>query len=381
MKRFYIVALLMLAFAGCTQGILPNGDDTNGDVNINVPEYGYILFNSDVKTRGALYENGVSNTASKDDNRFYGDFNVLGYTYSADQWTTAEVQATPNVFNTNPQLVSWNKNFGANALYTYDNTPNDGDNTNPYAHWIGKQRYAFFAYHPTNLTTNVNDNVTSNNEGNPYIIYDLNLTDVSKHVDIMTACAIDTNYATRSVDFGMKHRLAALDVTANNYHAEGNTIDILSLNLKLEGLLYKKVYIPLNDRDEPNLVSPDGVGSHTANYTIVNSKTSIPRGVETNLTGGASGVEGQAKDKTMILIPQPQEIDGETKTLKITANVVYSNNGGQSETLPKTVVFNRELKGGRRYYIQLNFLPGDLQILIIESDEWDDSGRIDHEFE
>ena len=83
----------------------------------------------------------------------------------------------------------------------------------------------------------------------------------------------------------------------------------------------------------------------------------------------------------MILIPQPQEIDGESKELTITADVVYSMNGGQSETTPKSVTFNRELKGGRRYYIQLNFLPGDLQILIVESDEWDDSGRIDHDFE
>lgn len=372
----------MLAFAGCTQGSLPIGGGADDEVHIDVPEYGYILFNSDVTSRGELYENGVSNSAASDDNRFYGHFNVIGYTYSADQWTTAEIQAVPNVFNTNPMLVSWNGSFGASALYSYNNTPNDDDNTNPYAHWIGKQRYAFFAYSPTSLTTNVNDSDASNNEGNPYVIYELNLTDVSEHKDIMTACAIDANYATRSVDFKMSHRLAALDVTAINHHGEGNTIDILSLSLKLEGLLYKKVYIPLNDRDEPDLVSPDGVGNHTANYTIVNnSRTRIARGVETNLTGGASGVAGKAKDKTMILIPQPQEIDGVTKPLKITANVVYSKNGGQSETTPKTVEFNRELKGGRRYYIQLNFLPGDLQILIVESDEWDDSGRIDHEFD
>ena len=79
MKRFYILALLILALASCTQGSLPIGDGTDDEVQIDVPEYGYILFNSDVTSRGALYENGVSNNAAPDDNRFYGDFNVIGY--------------------------------------------------------------------------------------------------------------------------------------------------------------------------------------------------------------------------------------------------------------------------------------------------------------
>ena len=366
----------MLAFAGCTQGSLPIGGGADDEVYIDVPEYGYILFNSDVTSRGELYENGVSNSAASDDNRFYGNFNVIGYTYSADQWTTAEVQATPNVFNTNPMLVSWNDSIGADALYSYDNTPSDGDATNPYAHWIGKQRYAFFAYSPTNLTTNVNDNVTSNDEGNPYVIYELDLGDVSNHVDIMTACAIDANYATRSVDFKMSHRLAALDVTAINHHEEGNTIAINELKLELNGLCYDLVHIPLNDRDETDLVYPNGVASNrTATYTIVSSKTDIPRNVETNLTSGSS-------KKTMILIPQPQEVDvnGSTVKLQIKATVNYSLNNGSSEQT-KTIDFDRELKGGRRYYVQINFLPGDINILIIESDEWKDSGRIDHEFD
>ena len=380
MKRFYILALLILALASCTQGSLPIGDGTDDEVQIDVPEYGYILFNSDVTSRGALYENGVSNGAAPDDNRFYGNFNVIGYTYSADQWTTAEPQATPNVFNKNPMPVSWNGQLGAEALYTYDNTPNDGNSSNPYAHWIGKQRYAFFAYYPTTLTTNVNDSNNSNNEGNPYIIYELDRTNAANHVDIMTACAIEANYATRSVNFNMGHRLAALDVTANNHYAEGNTIAINKLTLTLKGLCYDKVHIPLNDRDEPNLVYPNGVASNrSATFTIINnSPTAIPRGVETNLTGGTIG-------KTMILIPQPQEVNvnGSPVILQISATVDYSRNGGTGTPQTKTIDFNRELKGGRRYHVQLNFLPGDINILIIESDEWADSanGRIDHEFE
>ena len=126
------------------------------------------------------------------------------------------------------------------------------------------------------------------------------------------------------------------------------------------------------------MVYPNGVASDTsAEFTIINSKTDIPRGVETNLTGGKIG-------KTMILIPQPQEVDvdGSKVKLQIKATVKYSLNNGSSEQT-KIIDFDRELKGGRRYYVQINFLPGDINILIIESDEWKDSGsgRIDHEFE
>ena len=359
----------MFALAACSQGQMPNGDDNNDVVvDVPVPEYGYILFNADVASRGTLYEGG--NPEDLDDNRLYQNFGVIGYTYMANEWTTAVVQATPMTAFYNKQVV-WNKKYGSDCVYTY--------NGGKYEEWVGKQHYAFFAYAPWNNNKSITPS-SNTKEGNPYIDFKLpSRESVENHVDVMTGCAIDTNYATRSVGFNMSHRLTALDITANNLYDEGS-IYIKKLKINIKNLLYDEVRIPLNDRDEPELVygNPKSGEYAKASYTLIeNGDVEVPTKVETALTSG--------RDKTMIFIPQNQHEfkEGNTTTtcsLIGTLDIDFSRGAGSSSTNVDFVI-KRDLKAGRRYFLQVNFAPGDISVFVIESDEWKDSNKIYHDFE
>ena len=360
----------MFALAACSQGQMPNGDDNNDVVvNVPVPEYGYILFNADVASRGTLYEGG--NPEDPDDNRLYQDFGVIGYTYMANEWTTAVVQATPMAAFYNTQVV-WNGGCGSKCVYTYNN--------GKYEEWVGKQHYAFFAYAPWDDNKSITPS-SNTKEGNPYIDFRLpSRTSVDNHVDVMTGCAIDTNYATRSVGINMSHRLTALDITANNLYKEGY-IYIKNLTINIKNLLYDEVRIPLNDRDEPELVygNPKSGENAKASYTLIeNGDVEVSTEAEIALTSG--------RGKTMIFIPQNQHEfkEGNTTTtcsLIGTLDISYLRGTETKNVKGIPFVIKRDLKGGRRYFLQINFAPEDISVFVIESDEWKDSNKINHDFE
>ena len=351
---------------GCQQGQSTEGGDVV--VDLGSPEYGYIQFDFENGTRGDLYEK--ENPNDPDDNRLYADFGVMGYTYLANDWTIAEVQAKPNVFASHNQLVKWNEEYGTKAMHDYY----------PPREWLGKQKYAFFAYYPhgnSYVQTSAADY-----EGNPYIEFTLpSRSSVDEHVDVMTGYAIDANYTSRTVGFHMQHRLTALDVTANNLFTEGQKVVVTGLTITLNKLLYDKVRIPLNDRDVSELDYFAGmVANKTATYDIYGGKTiEVVSGVEAKLT--------EPYAKSMIIIPQNQHIDTngdgveEDYTMKGEVIVTYKVNDTLNENKKVEFSVDRDLKERRHYFVQLNFSDGNVNIVILESDEWKDSERIDHEFE
>lgn len=365
MRRFYIYLLLVSALTlmvGCQQGQSTEGGDVV--VDLGSPEYGYIQFDFENGTRGDLYEK--ENPNDPDDNRLYADFGVMGYTYLANDWTIAEVQATPNVFDSHNQKVVWNKEYGAGSMHTYSTMKE----------WLGKQKYAFFAYYPYGLTTS-----GENYEGNPYIEFTFPRNNIADHVDVMTGYAIDANYTSRTVGFHMQHRLTALDVTANNLFTNGEKVEVMGLKITLNNLLYDKVRIPLNDRDVLELDYFAGmVANKTATYDIYGgSPIKVVSGEEVKLT--------EPYKKSMIIIPQNQHIDtngdGEEEDYTMEGKVIvtYKVNDTLHENKEVGFSVDRDLKERRHYFVQLNFSDGNVNIVILESDEWKDSERIDHEFE
>ena len=351
---------------GCQQGQSTEGGDVV--VDLDSPEYGYIQFDFENGTRGDLYEK--ENPDDPDDNRLYADFGVMGYTYLANDWTIAEVQATPNVFDSHNQLVEWNRVYGAGSMHTYS----------PPKYWQGKQKYAFFAYYP--FGNSYVQTSAADYEGNPYIEFTLpSRSSVDAHVDVMTGYAIDANYTSRTVGFHMQHRLTALDVTANNLFTNGEKVVVTGLKITLDSLFYDKVRIPLNDRDVSELDYYEGmVANKTATYDIYRgSPIEVVSGVEAKLT--------EPYKKSMIIIPQNQHIDTdgdgveEDHTMKGEVIVTYKVNDTLHENKKVEFSVDRDLKDRRHYFVQLNFSDGNVNIVILESDEWKDSERIDHEFE
>ena len=284
------------------------------------------------------------------------DFGVIGYTHSYDDWTAAEPQSKPNVFY--KQKVTW---YESKHEYT------------PMQQWQGKQLYAFFAYCPFELTVSPKDL-----EGNPYVDFEFKRNDLANQVDVMTGQVIDADYKTRSVAFDMKHRLTALDVVANNLYTDVTEIQVTSMTIKLENILYDKVRIPLNMRDEPGLDYSHGeANDKTAEYNLLPSGTgSITNKPNTPLTSSEANT-------TMILIPQNQSPEM-AYNIKGSIEVAYKtlSNGTTviSTTQNKDFVISRDLIPGYRYYIQLNFAAGDITVAILESDMWDEL-RIKHDFE
>lgn len=380
MKSILKYSLISIAFAfitGCSQ------NDVLEDDNATYPEYGYIFFDTELGngTKGTLI-----NPNGPDDIPLEADFGVIGYTYVANEWTTAEVQATPNVFSINPLIdhwplrVTWNS---SNNMHTYTNSASE-----PYVAWIGKQKYAFFAYYPYN--NNYVKPSPYNKEGNPYLEFQLpgrgsvnSPADVSTHVDVLTAHVIDTDYSTRSVSFRMQHRLTAIDIIANNLYTNGETVNINDISITLNNLVYDKVRIPLNSRDVRELDYYAGVvedeDDRKAYYKLLSGK-SINVGLNTEITA----VEGT----TMIVIPQDQKIDttpdnnnDDKQDFTITGKVkVKYTVKGTEYTLSPDFKINRDLLAGHRYYILLNFSDGDINIVVIESDVWSER-EIKYEFE
>ena len=355
--KYSLAAIAIIFAAGCSQKEILGGEE----IVIETPEYGYIFFDTEIsnRTKGALI-----NPDGPDDIPLEKNFGVIGYTYVANEWTTAEVQAKPNVFSTHNLLVEWDENTGT---HNYVNT-----NAEPFVPWLGKQKYAFFAYYPYNNSNVVTS--AANFEGNPYIDFTLpSRSDVSNHIDVLTAQVIDTDYSTRTVSFRMQHKLTALDIIANNLYTEGERVVIKNLTVELDNLLYDNVRIPLNGRDEPELVYYAGMAaSKTANYPLLsNAGISVDENNK-NITA--------PNDKTIIIIPQNQKINGTDYTVKGNVIVGYSVDGVDKGTNTIPFSINRDLLSGHRYYILLNFSKGDINIVIIESDMWGDK-EINYEFE
>lgn len=368
MKKLNIIAILLLmaSFSGCADK-MPGSDEMSE--NIVVPNRNYIYLDAGVKTRGTLLEGIVLNDK----------FGAYGYTYAFNnKWSTYRISAVPNVFDNVPQEVTY-----ANSLFSYA----------PVKEWEGG-KYTFFAYYPYGNANVVPSALTV--EGTPYVTYTPDISDVSKHADIMTAKFEDTSLSSSPyVYFDFYHRLSAVDVGVLNFYeynytitdddgnesvkSESITIELTELTLSFENLKYgtAKIYL---DKTIPTEATEADVNA--ASYTIVSSSKEI----DPNIDGEMKLITTDGK--SMLFIPQ------DDSNLKVTADIrfkkrrpdgtyltqIVDNNETVVFTETKATPFSQALKEGSRYYVQLTFTSAAVSINIITSAEWSDK-EVDYEFE
>ena len=78
----------------------------------------------------------------------------------------------------------------------------------------------------------------------------------------------------------------------------------------------------------------------------------------------------------MIFIPQ----EGTSTDDFLQGNITYSYSDKNSDEEPQTFNVGRDMKAGRKYYLQMTFSAGAITIAIIESGEWTDKD-VDIKFE
>ena len=399
------LASIAILLGSCSEGAAPDNE-----VVIPLdPDSKYIHFDADVATRGALIDGNIL------EDHFY----VLGYQYRGS-WEAAKVLATPNVFDSTPELVSYE-----NGVYSYSKIQPWSGNT-----------YSFFGYYPSDSSyIKLFDDGTAKT-GEPYIIYNFPTdSDPTLHIDVMTADYIDTSVASSAnVQMNFRHRLCAVDVGARNYYTfdhDNNTltddkevtIEITSLSVAITNIVNTsaKIYLDHNKPTEyPNTQTKASV-----NYVMVgapewapttfdvdpNTKTDRAIRLVTHSTGENAS--------SMMFIPQEELLSGTVdiyyrkKYVADDGKTLYQriNFGDNNETyytwteLPTdanalqyytfkpvlNINFDKPLIEGRRYYIELTFTSDAVSVNIIAADEWngdrngdgkiDDKDNIYYEFE
>lgn len=336
MRRIYsyIIALsLFMLFTGCEESLI-----TSPEAEIEIPTGNYIHFNTQVSTRGTLITDMKRN------------FAVTAFDYDKD-WSTAVATALPTDSMHN-QLVTWN-----GSLHTYDTNPSESGNQ--LKEWEEGKKYTFFAHQPTDLTIS-----SSTTYGTPYLTYTLP-ADVANMVDIMTASVFDTdNTLGNTVGLTFKHRLTALGIQIRNLNKD-NSIELDKLNISFinNTLKYNKATIPLDASMEMTRTVSGSVSQGPYSF-ISSGAISIP------------ALETVSLDNAMIFIPQ----EGTSTDDFLQGNITYSYSDKNSDEEPQTFNVGRDMKVGRKYYLQMTFSAGAITIAIIESGEWTDKD-VDIEFE
>lgn len=402
-SKILAVSLFAVAFAGCNEGVMPNNE-----VEIPLdPNKKYIHFDAGVSTRGALVADAV----------LADNFSVLGYQYRGD-WETAKVLATPNVFDSTPELVTYNSSDG---VYSYEKVQPWSGNT-----------YSFFGYYPSNSKfINLFDDGVAKT-GEPYIMYDFPTdSDPSLHIDVMTAEYIDTGVASSStVQMHFKHRLCAVDVGARNYYeieeyvdASGSTvslggptpvtIELTGLYVALTNIVNTKAKIYLNSSIPTEY--PNAQTKASVNYVMVGSPAWAPTtfDVEPN-TASDRGIRLVTHStgenaSSLMFIPQDELVSGTVnlyyrkKFVTADGKTLYqrSSEGATGEIVYKwtelptdadalkfytftpslNINFDKPLIEGRRYYIELTFTSDAVSVNIVAADEWNTKPDIPFEFE
>lgn len=403
--KIFAFLFVVVALVCCNEGALPENE-----VEIPLdPNKKYIHIDAGVSTRGALVEDDVL----KD------NFHVLGYQYRGD-WETAKVLATPNVFDSIPELVSYNANAG---VYSYETIQSWSGNT-----------YSFFGYYPSDSEKINLFGGGAAMAGEPYIMYDFPTdSDPTLHIDVMTAEYIDTGVASSStVQMHFKHRLCAVDVGARNYYeieeyvdASGSTvslggptpvtIEITGLYVALTNIVNTKAKIYLNSSIPTEY--PNAQTKASVNYVMVGSpawapttfdvkpNTASDRGIRlvTHSTGENAS--------SLMFIPQDELVSGTVdlyyrkKFVTADGKTLYQriSEGATGETVYKwtelpmptddalqfytfqpslnKINFDKPLIEGRRYYIELTFTSDAVSVNIVAADEWNTKPDISYEFE
>lgn len=368
--KYIFIAIVCSALCACEHVVTyEEGKENNTDIYI--PPYGYIFFDTELSTRGVPIENALTD-----------NFYVLGYKYMGD-WATIKPQVSQNaygLFTDKPQLVMYEK-----GMHTYTNTKP----------WSVDSTYSFYAWYPAN-----NDIISwcgAGHIGNPYIVYKFrDISDPKTHVDVMTASVVNHKMdpsivASKSVSLNMAHRLSSLDILARSYvnaAALGYTgsearVQIESLTLKMDGLLYNTVTIPLHPEDQM-------VPGNDRNSTSVTFKNFISSAKVIVYNNNSDNIAQITKNDTttMFLIPQEQEI---TCTVTVKYDIVNENGvsvwdkvykdpaNTPSKTQTQEVKIKR-LQERYPYYLLLNFTKAGLNLILLEAESWEDD-NVHHEFE
>lgn len=366
MKVYYkILGLIFFAvlLLGCTKSAI---SDESGEIDINT-DRNYIRFDSGISTRGALFMKDYLDA----------NFNVLGYQYPGT-WEAASSMATPNVFQSTPQLVTH-----SDGIYTYS----------PIKAWTGNT-YSFFGFYPSNSSyIEIFDNGTAK-EGIPYITYTVPTSaDPSDLIDIMTASVINTDIdVSPDVRLNMRHRLSAIDIGARNYYVQkitnGETeeshivtIEITSLEMQVKTYTSAKIYLD-------GTTATTGTGSQTLEYQMVASATDIAPNSTDDTALRLITTDTGENATSVILVPQSNILEGKL-SMKYKKKYKNDNNsdfvyiGNEEYVEVDLATLGRSLAEGRRYTIEFTFTSDAVSINISVVDEWDEINKDDlkHEFE
>lgn len=377
-----LASMLVVISVGCNNDV----EVPSNEIDIPLdPSKHYIHFDAGITTRGALVEGNI----------LMDDFTVLGYQYPGT-WEAEKVLALPNVFDNNPQEVTYDKVGG---VFTYG-TPKV---------WTGN-KYSFFGVYPSSHDKIKFFDDGEIKQGEPYITYTLpDDNDPTKLIDVMTSSYIDTGVASSaSVPLEFHHRLSAIDVGARNYYEYDHdnnkdtadklvTIEITKLIVNLTNVVNTSAKIYL-DHTIPS-VYPENQAKASKVYAMVNANTPwavptfdvVPNTKEDRAIRLVTTQTGE-NASSILLIPQTEFLHGalelvyKKKYQDDNGNWVYLHEGNNTEDFEfaptdLNINFSKQLIEGRRYYIELTFTSDAVSVNIIAADEWDDKDDIRHEFE
>lgn len=358
MRRVYAYMIMMISFVACQKQV-----DTP---DIHAPWGGYITFSTGIETKTPINVNMRGK-----------DFGVLAYSYDSN-WATARPVSTPDLFYN--QTV----NCDNNGICTYDSDPSVAGTQ--VKEWNLAKTYSFFAYYPT-TTDNSSISISGSSDTNmPKVTYTypFGTPDANGNVDItvpgneiladlMTAASTDqTGKGSGRVGFNFEHRLFCFEVQANNYN-DNSTIDIANLKLKLTGLAYSSMTVPMMASDTRTPVTKTSEGMPASvTYTLSDAATTAT--IPSFKNGGTSYSLSQncsaTKDGYIMLIPQDTAISGE-----FTWDDMPTGSGVMT-----TFTTNLDFQAGKKYSIIINFAGDAITIAIIEAGTWA-SNEVDIEFD
>ena len=337
MKRIiYFIASVVLLMTAC---------DKTDPVNTQEQYDKYIFFSQSVNTKASLIE-GVANLNGQ-------SFGVVGFKYpntANSNWSSylaSNPSATPNVFYDGTSLVNVES----------VECDEDGDGSySPIQGWSNTKKYTFFAFYPINndYVSLANINGTDYAGGVPAIKHTLDLTDAASlkgsMVDVMTAPAcmnLDGSAPANNgeVTFAFKHCLSALGVNFEN--ASTGTITLTEVTLKISGIQYKGVVIPLDG----STASPIAVEeTDQTNFTVpmvITDESEI-------------GVTEETKNKELsdklIFVPQSANL-GVQVLLKYKREA-----GGDNVYETSTATLTTALTKGKKHLIKIKFTESTVNV-------------------
>lgn len=371
--------------------------ENGGGTEILVPSEGYIYFDSSLPKTRAMVPTGP----------LKAPFKIIGYRYPSS-WAAIKPQAkqTLRVSYTNNEGVAVDgtdatkdnlvgvfgikheevKDYSRSVPGVQTVDYKDGAHSyGPIQSWQKRLYYSFFAWYPTTLVANCDNNgiYNSNYIGSPYITYEL--LDKGEMVDVLTACEIDYHKGKgMSVPLQMNHRLSALDIRANsvitaqalieNKYPEFEGISLSSpvtvivnkISLTLDKI-YTQARIPLDHTDASVTIVPSGQKVKT--YTYENLEN-----VEYNITNSLVSDE-----EMLILIPQPK-----SNPIQASIEVEYSLfcEGKTKTNFTAEKEFSiSDLESGVFHYIELTFTKTGLFVKADKAVTWEIQPNVEHTFE